>query len=1146
MAGGFVHLHLHSEYSLLDGACRIKDIISHAVNSGQCAVALTDHGVMYGCVDFYNEAVRQGIKPVIGCEVYVAKRTRHDRVHQYDSSPYHLVLLCENNTGYQNLVKMVSESFVSGFYSKPRVDIELLEKYHEGLICLSACMAGEIAVKLSDNEYESARKTAEKYRDIFGKDNYFLEIQNHGIADQKRILPMLYRLSAETGIPLCATNDVHYTEKSDSHAQKVLVCIQTNTTLEEPSSVIFPTDEFYMKTEEEMLKLFPEKPEAVYITSEIAGRCNVSMEFGVTKLPEFFTEGCSDNSAFFRDLCIRGLHERYGDSPSCEIVSRMEYEISVIEQMGYTDYFLIVWDFISYARKNGIPVGPGRGSGAGSLCAYCIGITGIDPIRYNLIFERFLNPERVSMPDFDVDFCVERRNEVISYVISKYGADKVAQIITFDTMAAKSVIRDVGRVMGLSYSVCDSTAKLIPGDLNITIEKAIEKEPALREIYDKEQSVRRLIDTARRLEGMPRNISIHAAGVVIAPEPVSCFVPLRTSRDGNIITQYPMAVLEKLGMLKVDFLGLRNLTIINFCEKIIRNTDMSFDVNGIPTDDREVFRMLSRGETAGVFQFESQGIRSLLMKLEPESIEDLTAALSLYRPGPMDSIPKYIRNKKDPSQITYRTPELNPILEVTYGCIVYQEQVMEIFRSLAGYTYGRADIVRRAVAKKKLDEMQREREFFVNGYTDDEGKTVCPGAVANGISREAAEGIFDDMISFASYAFNKSHAASYAYLSYQTAYLRCHYFKEYMAALMTYSMSSPGKLMEYISECSSGGIKLIRPSVNESSIDFTVTDEGIRFGLSAIKNIGKGIVEEIIRIREAGGRFESVFDFFSRTSSSGISRRMAESLINSGALDSLGLNRRQMTENIEQIMESHDRDIMDGQLGLFGESENFGVPEIPYSEEYSLRELLKMEKEATGMYISGNPLEQYQLFRKLMRIPDLSEYSEDPEKFKDESPAEVIAAITSVKTHLTKKNDKMLFVTLEDIYGGELECVIFPKIYTLYGKKLRVDEIVYLTGKLSVRDGRISLIAETVYSENETSEILGRRKLCIKTESSKLQELTGLIADNAEKGNTSVCFFLTDIRKLVTPKEKITIYLTNDILNTLRKATDENNIGLIL
>lgn len=1138
---GFVHLHLHSEYSLLDGACRIKEIVKKASELGQKAVAVTDHGVMYGAVDFYNEALKAGIKPVIGCEVYVARRTRHDKVHNLDSSPYHLVLLCENNTGYHNLIKLVSEGFISGFYNKPRVDTDLLEKYHEGLICLSACLAGQVASELNDGNYEAAKNTALRYQQIFGKGNYFLEIQDHGIEEQKRINPLLVRLSRETGIPLAATNDAHYISKEDAAVQKVLLCIQTNSTVDSPS-MVFPTDEFYMKSEEEMLSLFRALPEAVSITEEIAERCNVQIEFGSAGLPEYPVEKGIDRLEFFREICFRGLREKFGDSPSAEITERMEYEISVISRMGYVDYYLIVWDFIFYARSRGIPVGPGRGSGAGSLCAYCIGITAIDPIKYGLIFERFLNPERISMPDFDVDFCVDRRQEVIDYVAEKYGRERVAQIITFDTMLARSAVRDAGRAMGIPYGKCDAAAKLIPAELNMTIDRALESGEELRKLYSSDSDVHRLIDTARKIEGMPRNTSVHAAGVVLARTDVSDFVPLRTSHD-MITTQYPMAVLESLGILKIDFLALRNLTIIDSCVRRIKAKGTDIDINSIPVDDSKVFRMFSEGNTSGVFQFESRGMRSLLMKLKPDSIEDLTAALALYRPGPMDSIPKYIYNKNNPETIVYDCPQLRDILSVTYGCIVYQEQVMEIFRSLAGYSYGGADKVRRAMAKKKHDVMEKERKRFIYGSNGDDG-SACTGAVNNGVPEKTAEAIFDRMSAFASYAFNKSHAAAYAYLSYQTAWLRCHYFKEYMASVMSACLnSSSGKFMDYMNECRSAGVKIIKPSVNESMVDFTAGPAGIRFGLSAVKNIGRAAVDDIISERTCGGKYTSLRDFAVRTKKFGISRRMTESLVNAGAFDDLGLNRRQMTENMDIIL-SVDSGVIDGQLDFFGGSDIRNELDIPDAPEYPFPVLLAMEKESTGMYMSGHPLSEFEYLRKLMRIPDAADINENSSgKYTDQAEISLLGIVTAEKTHVTRKGDRMSFVRIEDM-SGTLECVVFPDVLKVFGRKIQKDSIVYIKGKVSEKENGRSIIAAAVSDADEFRGLAFRKKLCINTPSSELNSIISAVSPG-KTGNMQVCWYLSDMKKIISPRDDNRIEFNEEYYKKISKLIFEDNIALI-
>ena len=872
---GFVHLHLHSEYSLLDGACRIGQLVSRAKEIGQTAVAVTDHGCMYAAVDFYNEAVSQGIKPIIGCEVYVAPRTRFDKIHGQDNKPYHLVLLCKDNEGYRNLIKLVSLGYTEGFYSKPRVDVELLEKYHEGLIALSGCLAGEIPRKLSNGEYDNAKAVALKYLEIFGNDNYYIEVQNHDISEEIRILPLLYRLSAETGIPLAATNDAHYILKEDAEVQRVLIAIQTNTPLGEPNPMLFPTDEFYIKSEEEMRRLFANVPHAVDNTALIAERCNVTFEFGKLLLPEFTAEEVTDNVSYFTDLCRKGLKKRYGENPPAEYSERLDYELGVIIKMGYVDYFLIVWDFIRYAREQGIPVGPGRGSGAGSIAAYCIGITSVDPMKYGLLFERFLNPERVSMPDFDIDFCYEGRQRVIDYVVKKYGDDRVAQIITFGTMAAKGAVRDVARVMSIPYQAADKVSKLIPYGLHVTLDGALKENGDLMALYKSDSTVSKLIDTARKIEGMPRHASTHAAGVVICPAPVSNYVPVQKNGDVTV-TQYTMTALERLGLLKMDFLGLRNLTVIRDASDFIRRTNPDFDINKIPIDDPEVYEMLSQGQTTGVFQFESAGIRQVLMRLRPESIEDIIAVLSLYRPGPMDSIPRYIECRHNPQKVTFRHPILKSILDVTYGCIVYQEQVMEICRKMAGYSYGRADLVRRAMAKKKTAEMLKERGIFVEG------------ASKNGVSEKIANEIFDEMESFASYAFNKSHAAAYAHVSYQTAYLRHYYFKDYMAALMSAFLDSTGKILEYASECSKNGLKILSPDVNESSFGFSPAENGIRFALLAVKNLGYNSIRDLLNEREKGGMFKSLNDFCKRIGGRDLNQRAIESLIKCGALDCFG------------------------------------------------------------------------------------------------------------------------------------------------------------------------------------------------------------------------------------------------------------------
>ena len=957
----FVNLHIHTEYSLLDGACRIGELFKRVKDLGQTAAAITDHGNMYGAVEFWNEAKKSGIKPIIGCEVYVAPRTYLDKEPKIDSSPYHLILLCENNEGYRNLVKLVSVASVKGFYNKPRVDKELLKKYHSGLICMSACLAGEIPRLISMGNYDGAKSVALEYREIFGKDNFFIEVQNHGIQQELKVLPLLYRLSAETGIPLAASNDCHYISKSDSEMQNVLLCIQTGKTLEEPNGMSFETNEFYLKSADEMAALFKGHEEAVSNTSLIAERCNVEFEFGNIKLPKFTVNGITDNDAYFRELCRRGMYEKYGAEPSDEVTGRMEYELSVITKMGYTDYYLIVWDFIRYARENNIPVGPGRGSGAGSLCAYCIGITGIDPIKFNLLFERFLNPERVSMPDFDIDFCIEGRQRVKDYVVRKYGEEFVSEIIAFDTLKARAAVRDVGRVLGLSYQICDKVAKQI--DPRAKLDEALAESEELTQLYRSDRSVKKLIDLARQLEGMPRHASTHAAGVVISAVPLSDIVPLQLN-DETVVTQYTMTVLESLGLLKMDFLGLRNLTIIRDAVNEIRRTEPDFDINSIPVDDPDVYAMLSSGDTSGVFQFESDGMTQRLIELAPERLEDLIVILSLYRPGPMKSIPVYIENKKHPEKVVYKHPLLKNILEDTYGVMVYQEQVMEICRSLAGYSYGHADIVRRAMAKKKHDVMLKERESFVSGAAD------------NGISENIANSVFDEMVSFASYAFNKSHAAAYAYLAYQTAYLKYHYKGIYMAALMSSVMSSAGKLAEYINSCRAGGIEIMRPDINKSMKGFTYSGNKMYFGLLAIKNAGSGLADRIIADRLMHGSFRSLQDFCERLEGRDLNKKALENLIKAGAFDGLGLNRRQMLDHYEMILEkvaSGSRGVIEGQLNFLesDQTQDMNI-KIPYMPDYNSKKLLAMEKEAAGMYLSGSPLSEYAYIASLMHTRSVS------------------------------------------------------------------------------------------------------------------------------------------------------------------------------
>lgn len=1069
----FTHLHLHTQYSLLDGCCRFGDLFEAVKKSGQSAVAITDHGNMFGAVDFYDAAKKNGIKAIIGCECYVAVRSRFLKEHSRDNERYHLILLCENNTGYQNLIKMVSESWTTGFYTKPRIDRELLEKYHEGIICLTGCLAGEIPRLLISGEYEKAKETALWYKNIFGKNNYFLEIQNHGIEEEIRLIPEMNRLSQDTGIPLVATNDVHYVEKADAEVQKVLISIGTGRTVNDSSGIEFNSDDFYLKTEEEMRMLFSEYQQAVDNTEKIAKRCNVSFEYGQTKLPFFKIEGNPDHFQYFKEKCYEGLKKRYGANPDKIYTDRLEYELSVINKMGYVDYFLIVADYIAYAKKNGIPVGPGRGSGAGSIAAYCMDITGVDPIKYGLIFERFLNPERVSMPDLDIDFDYVRRQEVIDYVVRRYGKEYVAQIITFGTMAARAAVKDVGRAMGYPYSFVDSISKKIPRELNITIKDAVSKTPELREFIESDERAKKIISVAERVEGMPRHTSTHAAGVVITDKPVDSYVPLAVN-DGNPVTQFTMTADERLGLLKMDFLGLRTLTVISDAEKEIRRKNPNFDIEKIPLNDRATFEMLSRGETQGVFQCESSGITRVITRLKPQSVEDIIAVISLYRPGPMDEIDNYIKNRHNPENITYKTEKLKDILNVTYGCLVYQEQVMEVFRKLAGYSLGRADIVRRAMSKKKHDVMEENREYFVNGLKDKNGEYEIPGCVNNGIPGDVANSIFDDMSSFASYAFNKSHSAAYAIVTYRTAYLKCNYPSEFMAALLSSVMDNLDKIAEYTDELSKMNIKLLPPDINRSFLSFSVDNGSVRFGLSALKTLGEGFVNYFIAEREKNGDFKDIYDFCKRCYSDEFNKRAVESLIKVGAFDSLGLNRRECIMNLQKILELLDgqkRRNIEGQIGLFEMADN--EPQIfepERSDEFSEEDILLMEKDISGLYISGHPLKAYsERFKELgckpLYLAAKAGTADSP--IKDGELINVLAIISNVRRRTTKKNENMAFLEIED-ERASLKVLVFPKKLSEYYKYLETGNIVVIKGRISLdSENGAELLLESIASAEE-------------------------------------------------------------------------------
>ena len=1065
-ARNFTHLHLHTEYSLLDGACRIEGLMQRVKALGQTAVAITDHGVMYGCVDFYKAAKKAGVKPIIGCEVYVATRTRFDKVNRIDGSN-HLVLLCKNETGYKNLIKMVSAGFTEGFYNKPRVDHELLEEYHEGLICLSACLAGEIPQALLAGDYEKAKNLARYYEDLFGKGNYYIEIQDHGLDEQRTVLSLLVRLSRETGIPLVATNDAHYLEKEDSRMQHILICIQTNKTVNDDDVLEFGTDEFYVKSTDEMYELFSAWPEACENTNRIAEMCSFDFEFGVTKLPYFVAPDGMDNKEYFVKLCRDGLLRRYGADVPEDIRARLDYEISIIDRMGYINYYLIVFDFINYAKSQGIPVGPGRGSGAGSLAAYCVGITNIDPIKYNLLFERFLNPERVSMPDFDIDFCYERRQEVIDYVIRKYGADHVAQIVTFGTMAARAAIRDVGRVLDMPYGTVDGIAKLVPMEPKMTLTKALSISRELKARYDADPQVKELIDMSLKLEGMPRHASTHAAGVVITREAADEYVPLATN-DGNPVTQFTMTTIEELGLLKMDFLGLRTLTVIDDAEKMIRKREPGFSMDAVPYDDQRVYAMLNAGETEGVFQMESGGMTQAVMGLQSKSLEDIIAIISLYRPGPMESIPTYIANRHNPGNVKYKTPQLEHILDVTNGCIVYQEQVMQICRELAGFSYGQADLVRRAMSKKKHDVMEKERQHFVHGNT--EPGHECVGCVANGISETVANAIFDDMSSFASYAFNKAHAAAYAVVAYQTAYLKRHYPREFMAALLTSVLDNTGKVIEYTAECQRMGIRVLPPDINASDAGFTVEGKDIRFGLLALKNVGRNLIATVVRER-SGTPYRSLYDFCKRLHGTEINRRAVESMIKSGAFDNLEAKRRSMMDGVEGILksvESEARRNLDGQIDLFGaldgeQESGRNVYKLPDGgEEYPYDILLQMEKEVSGLYLSGHPLDHYRPVIEKVSTCRISELVGENAHAYDEQNVTLVCTVVRTKTINTKAGGMMAFITVEDL-SGSMEVLAFPKVLLAASEAVHDNAVVVIKGRVSYKEDEPSkLIADSI------------------------------------------------------------------------------------
>ena len=1088
---GFVHLHVHTEYSLLDGACRLEKVVKRAAELGMPALAITDHGVLYGAVDFYTECQKVGIKPLIGCEIDLAQGSRFER-DRADRPPYHLTLLCKDNEGYKSLCRLVSDSY-SGTSDHPRCDMELLRKYSSGLVALSGCTNGEIPRLLSQNRYAEARAAALRYLDIYG-DGFYLEIMNHGTDAEQLINMNMRKLSAELGIPLCPTNDVHYIERSDHRIQRVLSCIKQNKRFNDSDSVQLPTDEYYLKDYNEMRRYFSE--EELAVPARIAEECGFDFEFGVTKLPHYTAEGVSDNAAYFRRLVFNGAKKRYG-ALSENITSRLEHELSIIEKMGFVDYFLIVWDFIRYARSQDIPVGPGRGSGAGSLCAYCMGITGIDPIRYNLLFERFLNPERISMPDFDIDFCNERRQEVIDYVRRRYGADHVAQIIAFDTMKARGALRDAARVMGISHSAADAAAKLIPSSRSTLAEEAEKGE--LAKLCAESSEIRSVVAIAQEIEGMPRHTTIHAAGVVITRDPAAEYVPLQTN-DGETVTQYTMGILESLGLLKMDFLGLRNLTVIKRAEDAIRKKDPDFRISCIDEHDPEVYRMLSNGGTTGVFQFESGGMTSVLSRLKPESIEDLTAALSLYRPGPMASIPTYIENKhKDPDKIIYRHPALKNILSVTYGVIVYQEQVMQICREIGGYSYGRADMVRRAMAKKKHDVMEQERNAFIYGTPSN-----C-GAVANGVPEDIANAVFDEMSAFASYAFNKSHAAAYATVAYQTAYLRKHYYLEYMTALISSVLDWTDKMVEYINDLSDHGVRLLPPDINKSMAGFTEENGNVRYGLLAVKNLGRNFINCIIDERN-NGEYTSLVDFCTRAAGFDNNRRYMEALIKCGAFSGFPQNRNQMLKAMDKLLDmasdEHERS-SSGQLDLFRSTfDTVSDMEYPDVPELSTAQLLEYEKEMVGLYISGHPADQY-----TANAPDNCMYIADALGISENRPLFIIGMVTGKKSHSTRSGRSMAFLNISD-RTADIECVVFPEQYGRYSHLLQSGNVLCIGGKISLKDEQPKLIAENIRPAQQLREKT-QRTLYVNLRSDDTERITAvtkLLHQYPGMGKLRLCF----------------------------------------
>ena len=1147
----FTHLHVHTEYSLLDGSSKIKELTARAKELGMDSLAITDHGVMYGVIDFYKAARENGIKPIIGCEVYVAPGSRFDRENvSGEDRYYHLILLAENNTGYQNLMKIVSKGFVDGFYYKPRVDYEVLSAYHEGIIALSACLAGEVQRNLERGLYEEAKKSALRYEEIFGKGNFFLELQDHGIPAQRLVNQGLMRLSRELSMELVATNDSHYIYADDAQAHDILLCIQTGKKVTDENRMRYEGGQYYLKSEEEMRSLFPYAPQALENTAKIAARCNVEIEFGVTKLPKFQVPEGETSWSYLNRLCLEGLNRRYPQDDGT-LKARLDYELDVIHTMGYVDYFLIVWDFIHFARSQGIPVGPGRGSAAGSIVAYCLEITNIDPVRYDLLFERFLNPERVSMPDIDIDFCFERRQEVIDYVVRKYGKDQVVQIVTFGTLAAKGVIRDVGRVLDMPYAQCDAIAKMVPNDLGMTLDRALKESPDLRNAYNNDSQVKYLIDMSKRLEGLPRHTSMHAAGVVISRTSVDEYVPLSRAADGTITTQFTMTTLEELGLLKMDFLGLRTLTVIsNAVRQVEKNHGVHLDMDHIDYDDKQVLESIGTGKTEGIFQLESGGMKAFMKELKPENLEDVIAGISLYRPGPMDFIPKYLKGKNDRSSITYDCPQLEHILGPTYGCIVYQEQVMQIVRDLAGYTMGRSDLVRRAMSKKKASVMEKERQNFVYGNPE-EGVAGC---IANGIDEKTANTIYDEMIDFAKYAFNKSHAACYAVVAYQTAYLKYYYPLEFMAALMTSVMDNAGKTAEYILTCRQMGISILPPDINEGESGFSVSGGAIRYGLSAIKSVGTSVVDAIVTERQQNGLFTSLEDFVERMTNKEANKKTMENFIKSGALDSLPGNRRQKMFVMPELLEQKNKEkktSMAGQMSLFDfadeeTKDDFRIT-MPNVAEYPKDELLAFEKETLGIYVSGHPMDAYETMWRKNITATTADFVVDEETDRaavtDGTYVTVGGMVAGKVVKTTRTGQMMAFISLEDMLGS-VEVLVFPKIYESRREVFAQDEKLFIQGRVSLGDEPVGkLICERVIPFREVPRELWLQYEDLEHYRAGEAALLTLLKEK-EGRDTVVIYLKKEKAKKVLPANW-RVEADSDLLDKLTKILSEKNIKLV-